>query len=368
MEFVVGPKIVTFQRFKEFADQYQLGAEDIIVTNEMIAGPILELGLDCQIIYQEQFGGGEPSDLIFDRLRALVPASCKRIIAVGGGSVMDCAKLMSYGGDFRTAELFDGTLQPTKVKTLLAVPTTCGTGSEVTNLISVALSGKHIKKGIGFPDMYPDVAVLIPELMESLPYKVFATSSMDALVHAVESYLSPKASALSRMFSVDAIKRILSGYQAIVSEGDDARRARSEDFLLASTNAGIAFSNAGCAAVHALSYPLGGEWKIPHGEANQIMFMAVLHKYKAIRPAGAINAFEELLAGCLGCDPGQALDELDRLTSSILAVKPLHEYGVKVEDLPRMAEGVKEGQQRLLQNNYVPLSVEEMIEIYQVVY
>ena len=117
--------------------------------------------------------------------------------------------------------------------------------------------------------MYAESAVLIPELLEGLPFGVFATSSIDALVHAVESSLSPKATAYTKLFGYKAIEMIIKGYQKVVKEGKEVLPGLMSDFLIASNYAGIAFGTAGCAAVHATSYPLGGKYHVAHGESNR---------------------------------------------------------------------------------------------------
>ena len=323
MEFYIGPKIRVCC-FVDFIDDINLNDRDVIVSNKAIIEPHLDLIGDATLLYQEQFGEGEPSDEVYDQLRAITPEESERIIAIGGGSVMDCAKLMCYSGDFKTKDLFDSDIVPQRTKKLYALPSTCGTGSEVTNLISVGLKELKVKKGIGFPSMYPDEAVIVPELLKTLPYNYFATSSMDALIHATEAFLSPRATPLSTMFSIDAIRRIMKGYRCVAELGERAVMENVDDFLLASTNAGIAFGNAGCAAVHALSYPLGGAYFIPHGEANQIMFMAVLKAYKEIKPVGKINELEDL-SGVFIFGSG-FISALDQLTKTILPVKPLNEY------------------------------------------
>ena len=214
-------------------------------------------------------------------------------------------------------------------------------------------------------EFYPDSAVLIPELLKGLPYPVFATSSIDALIHAIESFLSPKASAHSEMFSISAIKTILAGYQNVVKNGKDSWKNDIEDYLVASNFAGIAFANAGCAAVHAMSYPLGGQYHIPHGEANQLMLPEVLRKYKEKQPVGRINDFEALLSDILGVSSDKSIEELIKLVDNILARKPLKDYGMTLEEFPAMAAGVIENQQRLLINNYTELTVEDLVSIYE---
>ena len=248
------------------------------------------------------------------------------------------------------------------------VPTTCGTGSEVTNVAISELKKRKIKKGLADDLIYPDKALLIPEMVETLPYKFFATSSIDALIHSVESYLSPNSTLYSRMFSVKAMTMILNGFKKVVRDGKENWSQYAKEFLIASNLAGIAFGNAGCAAVHALSYPLGGAYHIPHGEANQLMFESVYNKYYEKDPNGHIQDFFEVVSEILGVEKEDALKALFALTNQILKRKPLSSYGIKKEELPEFVKSVIEGQQRLLNNNYVELSSDDMIEIYNNVY
>ena len=193
-------------------------------------------------------------------------------------------------------ELYEGKIPAEKEKELILVPTTCGTGSEVTNISILELTTIHTKKGLAQEALFADEAVLIPELLKELPFRFFATSSIDAFIHSVESYLSPKASAFSKMYSRQAMKLILEAYQIIAKDGEEAIKPLLGDLLLASTYAGIAFGNAGCAAVHAMSYPLGAARHVPHGEANYAMFAGVFETYMSIDPNGAIKELNEYLA------------------------------------------------------------------------
>jgi hypothetical protein len=227
---------------------------------------------------------------------------------------------------------------------------------------------KGTKKGLAVDEMYADHAVLVPELLKGLPFKFFATSSIDALVHAVESSLSPKGNEITRMFGYKAIDMILNGYKKIAAEGQDARIPLLGDFLAASTYAGIAFGNAGCAAVHATSYPLGAKYHVAHGESNYAMFTGVMNKYMSIRSDGEIAKLNAYIAGILGCDVANVYEELEKLLNHILPKKALHEYGVTEQDLEEFTDSVLENQQRLLANNFVPLSREQILEIYKVLY
>ena len=364
--FSVHPVVEQYDTFAGYAEAHPLGEEVLILTNEFIYEPFLKASAGkSHVLFQERYGKGEPNDEMIDAIRADMPAGITTILAVGGGTVIDIAKLMVFGGEFTVDEFYRGLVKAEKVRELVAVPTTCGTGSEMTNVAVTALLKQNTKKGLALDSMYPDRAVLIPELVSTLPYKFFATSSIDAMIHAVESYVSPKANCFTEMFSKHALEKILGGYRYMQKAGNEAWSDRAEDFLVGSNYAGIAFGNAGVGAVHALSYPLGGMYHIPHGESNMLMFSEVFRTYKAKQPEGKIELLEQMLGEILEVPAADALAELDALLNHVLHCGKLHEYGVKEEDLPVFAKSVIEGQQRLLNNNYTPLSYEDMMAIYR---
>lgn len=363
--FSLHTQIAEYSSFSQFAGIESLSDTDLIITNEFIYEPFIKpCNLKCKTLFQERYGSGEPSDEMIDNIRKDIPENIDRIIAVGGGTVIDIAKVLTFGGDFSTEDLYMGLVSPEKTRSLLVIPTTCGTGSEVTNIAISELIKQQTKKGLALDSMYPDQAILIPQMVSTLPYKFFATSSIDAMIHAVESYVSPKAIAHSEAYSEKAIELIVTAYTYIQNYGREEWVKKAKDFLIASNLAGIAFGYAGCGAVHAMSYPLGGKYHIPHGEANQLMFAAVFNRYKEKQPVGRINDLEELLARILKVEPEESLDTLFELMDFILPRKGLREYGIKEEEFDSFSEGVLQGQQRLLANNYVELSKEDMIGIY----
>ncbi len=364
-ELSVRPEIYRYDTVREFVRDFHLGEGDLIITNEYIYHPYMDaLGLSCDVIFQEKYGSGEPTDEMAEAIYSNVKEYHRRIIAIGGGTVIDLSKLFALRTVSPVADLYDGKIVPDKDKELILVPTTCGTGSEVTNIAILALLARGTKKGLASNAMYADAAVLIPEFLESLPFSVFATSSIDALVHAVESSLSPNGNPTTRMFGYRAIDMIINGYRKIAQEGRDAVKPLLADFLLASNYAGIAFGNAGCAAVHALSYPLGATYHVPHGESNYAMFTGVMKNYMEIKKDGEIAVINQYLADRLGCPTDSVYDELEKLLNNILEKKPLHEYGMRKEDIEWFADSVLENQQRLLANNFVPLDRARIIKIY----
>lgn len=369
-EIILKSQISYYDTCKEFASEFHLGSGDLILTNKYIYKPYFgTLGLNVHTIFQEEYGTGEPTDIMVDAiLEAAAKTDCRRIIAIGGGTVIDIAKVMAVSAGDPLDSLYAEPEKIQKKRELVILPTTCGTGSEVTNISIINRTRLGTKVGLVSPHMYADEAVLVPELLNGLPFAVFATSSIDALVHAVESSLSPKATPFTKLFGYKAIEMIIRGYQKIAAEGIDARLPLMKDFLIASNYAGIAFGTAGCAAVHATSYPLGGTYHVAHGESNYAMFTGVLKNYMEIRQDGEIAVMNQFLGSLLGCQNDVVYDKLDELLGTILPKKTLRQYGVKQEELAVFTKSVMERQGRLMANNFVPLDADRVLKIYQELY
>lgn len=370
-QLLLKPVLHRFADCKAFAEEFKLGAGDVVLTNKFIYDPCFgSLNLGAHVIHQELYGAGEPSDEMAEAIFADIGklGEAKRIVAIGGGTVIDLAKLYALKHVAPVEDLFDRKLPLVKDKELVLVPTTCGTGSEVTNISILELKRRHTKLGLAADELFADAAVLIPELLEGLPYKVFAASSIDALIHATESSVSPRATPYTKLFGHEAIRLILKGYRDIGRNGQEARVPHLGDFLLASNYAGIAFGNAGAGAVHAMSYPLGGKYHVPHGEANYVMFLKVFERYLAKGPAGVLNEVLRIVAGSLECGEARALSALADLLEKILPFKTLRQYGVTDADLREFTENVMTKQGRLMANNYVPLDADDVLAIYRKVF
>ena len=367
--FMIRPTVCRYRTAKEFAGDLMLGAGDLVITNEAVYQPYFEkLELACDVLYQERYGTGEPSDEMVEAMEREQKGDYRRIIAIGGGTVLDIAKLFALKTLTPVDALYEGRIRPEKVRELILVPTTCGTGSEMTNISILALISKGTKKGLASDAMYADRAVLVPELLDNLPSYVFTTSSVDALIHAVESALSPKGNEFTRLYSYRAIEIILSGYREIAAKGKGAESVLKAGFLTASCMAGIAFGNAGCAAVHALSYPLGAVFHVPHGEANYAVFTGVMEYFMEQRQDGELCVLNRILAGILECGEREVYVELDKLLNRLLPKKALREYGASLGQLEHFADSVMENQGRLMANNFVKMDREQVLGIYRKLY
>ena len=205
-EIVLKTELHRFESCREFAEEFSLGRGDFILTIR----PIYEkyfapLGLPLKSLFVEDFGGGEPTDVMTDKIiEAVMALGFERLIAVGGGTIVDIAKIVADSGGKTTDELYAAPSDIRREAGFIIVPTTCGTGSEVTNISIINRTRLGTKMGLVSDALFADQAVLIPELLRDLPFEVFAASSIDALVHAVESALSPKATDFTRLLSYRA--------------------------------------------------------------------------------------------------------------------------------------------------------------------
>ena len=362
--------IEKYETAAEFVKEYKIGRTDFILASQSTYNCYFApLGLEAHVVYKNKYGTGEPTDTMIDALLADFRATdCDRIIAIGGGAVIDMAKILVLEGTATTEEIFKHEIPLEKAYPLIAVPTTCGAGSEVSNVSITELTSLHSKMGLADDSIYADKAILIPELLSKLPYSFFATSAIDAFIHAIESYVSPKANVYTRMFSKQAMAMILEGFQKILENGAEYRMELLEEFLVASNLAGVAFGNAGTGAVHAMSYPLSGTYHVTHGEANYQFLTAVFSEYQKLDPKGDLVELNDYLAGLLHCENEQVYGALEELLDKIIPRKKLHEYGMKEEELRSFAENVEAGQQRLLNQSYVKFTVEQMEEIYRKLY
>lgn len=365
--FRIMPTIEICDTLKEFCENFQVGERDLIVTNPRYFEYYFPE--DCRpaaVVYVKNYGTGEPTDDMVDRIwQDIKDVSFDRLIGIGGGSILDIAKILVLKNPSPVVDLYDGVRPIEKDKELILIPTTCGTGSEVTSVSVLNVLSKGTKMGLQRDAEFADTAVLVTELLDSIPFGVFATSSLDAFVHASESFLSPKATVFSKMYSEKAIKMIINGYRQIADQGQEQRKELTGEFLLASCYAGIAFGNAGCAAVHAMSMPFSGAHHVAHGEANYAIFQGVFETYERIKPQGEIRNYKNILQQALDCEQDEVFQKLEKLFECILHRKPLHEYGVTEDELGHLADLVIEKQQRLTANNYVPLDRDTMIQIYQ---
>jgi alcohol dehydrogenase len=283
------------------------------------------------------------------------------VLGLGGGSSLDIAKLCAVmvASDQPLAEMYGiGKVTGGRLP-LVLVPTTAGTGSEVTN-IAVITTGETTKMGVVSPQLFADFALLDAELTVGLPVTHTAATGIDAMVHAIEAYTSKfKKNPISDALAREAL-RLLGGH-LIAACRDGSDRGAREAVLLGAMLAGQAFANAPVAAVHALAYPLGGHYHVPHGLSNALMLGPVLR----FNLAAAAPLYAELSDVLLGPRPARGaaaraqdfVDAMERLMNDSGAPRRLRDVGVTDNALALLAADAMK-QMRLLVNN--PVAVTEM--------
>ena len=278
-------EVQKFEHAKDFAEEYNIGKKDFILASKSTyEAYFAALGLEAHVEYKSKYGKGEPTDEMIDALLAdFRKTDCDRIIAIGGGAVIDMAKILVLAGDYSAEEIFGRKVPLKRAKTLIAVPTTCGAGSEVSNVSIAEFTKLHTKMGLAVDEIYADRAVLIPELLTGLPYSFFATSAIDAFIHAEEAYVSTAASPFSDAMAEKAMELIGGNIRRFVARRTDLEAA--EAMLTGSLFAGIAFSFARLGNVHAMSHPVSAFFNVAHGVANAVL-LPVIAEYNALADHG----------------------------------------------------------------------------------
>ncbi len=289
------------------------------------------------------------------------------IVAVGGGSVMDTAKLASIcvTDEYRVRDLLDNPSMGRKTIKTLAIPTTAGTGSEATPNSIVAVPEKELKVGIVNGEMIPDYVILDAQMIKNLPVKIAAATGVDALAHAIECFTSKKATPFSNMFALESLDLIMNNIEEACLN-KDAMEAKN-NMLLAAFYAGVAISASGTTAVHALSYPLGGKYHIPHGVSNAMLLVPVMKFNEPVCRELLEKAYDRVEKNPISKTQEEKsawiINRLDEIVRKLEIPTSLKEYGVKDEDLEILVESGM-NVKRLLVNNMRELTKEDARKLY----
>lgn len=368
-QFYMRPRISEYDTVAEFTSAFRPSKADLILTERFLFDQYLADSVEASALFLDDYGLGEPSDIVVDKLLGAIRGrKVERIFGIGGGTIMDIAKLLCVKDATTTEEIFDDLVPPIRDKGLVLIPTTCGTGCEMTCVSVVDMSRRGTKVGKRIDANFADDAVLIPQLLDRIPENVFRYSSIDALIHAMEIYVAPTGNPYNDVFCASAIRAILSRYRILAEEGLERRHAFIGEFLRASTFAGIALANTACGAVHALAMHFGSVHHVAHGLSNSLFLIPVFRKYQEMRQEGKVAELAKIVAAAIGSTPGGAFDALADLISQILPAKRLSDFGAAEGDLPSYADKVIESQQRLLKNNFVPFDKSDLLDIYRAVY
>lgn len=336
----------------------------------LLDGPmekIKEAGVDTVVL------DDLPPEPSYMQAQALVDAFKKSgadfIVAVGGGSVMDTAKLSSIlaTDEYGIKELLDDPKRGKKYVKTLMIPTTAGTGAEATPNAIVAVPEKELKVGIVNDEMIADYVILDAVMIKKLPRKIAAATGVDALAHAIECFTSKKANPFSDIFAREALDLILNNIMEACCN-PDAMDAKNQ-MQIASFFAGVAITASGTTAVHALSYPLGGKYHIAHGVSNAILLAPVMRFNEPVCREKFAEAYDRCVHGEKNCVTAEEKSAyiiawLEKIVKDLDIPVSLQEFGVPKEDLESLVEA---GMQvtRLLVNNMRKVTPEDARKIYR---
>ncbi|TSB48395.1 iron-containing alcohol dehydrogenase [Alkalicoccobacillus porphyridii] len=290
------------------------------------------------------------------------------LIGLGGGSVLDGTKLLSVliTNECLLEDILGTDLVEKEGLPTVLVPTTSGTGSEVTPNAIVTFPAKELKIGIVSKHLLPKLVILDPVLTVSLPKPITAATGMDAFTHSLESFISNKANYISDTFALESIRLISQSIVTAYDEGDNLE-AR-EKMLIGATYGGMALTAAGTAAVHALAYPLGGKFHVTHGVANSMLLPHVME----YNMNSIVDRLAEV-AGPMGINTAnlsneeaatKVVEKIKEWTARLNIPQNLSEFGVTEDDLQSLAEAAF-NVKRLMDNNPKPVPVEDIKSIYK---
>ncbi len=291
------------------------------------------------------------------------------IVACGGGSVMDAAKLASVlvTNEYGVKELLDEPGRAKKCVPIILIPTTAGTGAEVTPNAIVAVPEKELKVGIVNENMIADYVILDARMIKNLPRKIAAATGVDALAHCIECFTSNKANPFSDMYALEGLDLILNNIEAACDD-TEAMEAKNR-MQIAAYYGGLAITASGTTAVHALSYPLGGKYHIAHGVSNAILLAPVMRFNEPACRGRLAAAYDRCCHGektCVTPEEKSAwmIAQLERIVKHLDIPTSLKEFGVPAEDLDGLVEAGMQVQ-RLLVNNMREVTPADAKAIYQ---
>ena len=364
----------SFQQLPEHIRELQAKRPLIVLDKQLAATgmkeQVVELlkksGMECQIFDKVD---PEPKISLADEgAKLALKAKCDIVVGIGGGSAMDVAKAIAVmaTNKGKAVDYLGLNKVPGPGLPKIMIPTTAGTGSEVTFTSVFVRPDLKKKEGMNSPFLYPDLALLDPLLTVSLPPGPTASTGIDALCHAIESYTSINASPMSELLSLEAIALISENLRTAVHDGTNI--VAREKMLLGSLYAGLGLANAGVTAVHSLSYPLGGRYGIPHGLANTVLLPHVM----SFNISGAQEKFVDIAEAM-----GEMVEGLPLREAAYLAVEAvnalvedcgiqtnLEDLGISEDDFEEMAK-IAMTVARPLANNPRQVTPEDAVAIYE---
>ena len=368
------PPEPSYMAVQKLVDEFKVSGADLIVACG--GGSVMDAAKLASVLVTDAYGVKElPPEPSYMAVQKLVDefkvSGADLIVACGGGSVMDAAKLASVlvTDDYGVKELLDNPGMAQKCVPIVLIPTTAGTGAEVTPNAIVAVPEKELKVGIVNENMIADYVILDARMIKNLPRKIAAATGVDALAHCIECFTGNKANPFSDLYALEGLDLILNNIEKACDDPD--AMAEKNRMQIAAYYGGLAITASGTTAVHALSYPLGGKYHIAHGVSNAILLAPVMRfnsEHPAVKERLAV-AYDRCChenKTCTTVDEKAAwmIARLEAIVKHLDIPTSLKEFGVPAEDLEGLVESGMQVQ-RLLVNNMRPVTADDARKLYQ---
>ncbi len=315
-QLMLGPVIYKYNDCKTFCKEFHIGKDDLIITGKEIYNNCLKFNVnEAAVLFKENYGIGNTSDDIVESMYEHVRRiSHERIIAIGEKCILEIGKIFSLKNISPVIDLYNHKLEIIKEKELVLVPTRLGIGSEVNNISVLELKENDMKMSLVADELYADSTVMITELLSKLPLDTLISSSINVLIHAVESYLSPRATEYTRLFSLKAVEIIFTSYKNIINKEMAMSSQILDDFLLAGSYSEIAFANTGGEDLYVIKQPLIKGYNTAKYREFYMTLMEMLKAYECTDNHNReIKVLNGLLANLLECNISEVYKQVKNL-------------------------------------------------------
>ncbi|MDO5351558.1 MAG: iron-containing alcohol dehydrogenase [Succinatimonas sp.] len=363
--FCMHGRTIPFISIPSLLSHIKADSECLVITEKRILEQYAyELG-KARIICRENYPKGPTTVSLIEQISSDAGADFKHVIGIGGGAILDIAKILSLQTIIPVATLFENEKAPQKARFLTLVPTTPGTGSEATPFAAVLFEKEQVQRILISDALSADEILLCPRFLKGIPFKVLAASSFVSFVHACEGFTSPLATAITRALAEKSLRILIKIWKQVAAHGIGSLENEYEHLQNAGNLAGIVCANAGGAAVPALAYPLCIRLGIPHGEACYQVFFKIFLTYIKKSHSHALEELVEILADALRCHKEEVFTKLQTLCDAIIEHKKLREYGMKEDNILEYTDLVLTRQHMLISNSNDQLTVSEIAKIYK---
>ncbi len=363
--FCMHGRTIPFISIPSLLAHIKTDSECLVITEKRILEQYAhELG-KARIICRENYKKGPTTVSLIEQISTDAGADFNHVIGIGGGAVLDIAKILSLQTIIPVSELFENEQAPKKARFLTLVPTTPGTGSEATPFAAVLFEKERVQRILISDALNADEILLCPRFLKGIPFKVLAASSFVGFVHACEGFTSPLATAITRALAEKSLRTLIKIWKQVATYGIGSLENEYENLQNAGNLAGIVCANTGGAAVPALAYPLCIRLGIPHGEACYQVFSKVFLAYMHKSHSRALEELIEILADALKCNKNDVFTKIQTLCDAIIEHKNLRDYGMKEENILEYTDLVLTRQHMLISNSNDQLTVSEIVKIYK---